>query len=143
MKRCRIAEYVFLLLLVALATGCATGTSFKQVSEIPQGKGLVYVYRPSGIVGCAVSYDVHAAQENIGHLYPGGYLTYFASPGELEVWGKTESRGSVTVDVRAGEAQYVKASLGVGILMGRPVLIVVEPQVGRSEIESCKQKTSN
>jgi len=143
MKEFRFSGYAFSLAMICLMAGCAQGPPFKKVTEIPQGKGLVYIYRPAGIVGSAVRYEVYAGTDDVGHLVPGGYLTYFANPGELEIWGKTEARGSVTLDVKAGQEQYVKGSLGVGLFVGRPILTVVEPQVGQREIRDCKQADSN
>jgi len=142
MKGFRCAGYAFLLVMISLMAGCASGLPFKSITEIPQGKGLVYVYRPSGVVGCAVSFDVYAGNENLGRLLPGGYLTYFANPGELELWGKTEAKGSITLDVKANQIQYVKGSLSVGFFVGRPVLMVVEPEIGQQEIAECKQNAS-
>jgi hypothetical protein len=141
MKGCRSSVYVFLVAMVCVMAGCASGPAFKKIDEIPQGKGLVYIYRPAGIVGSAIAYDVYAGTEKVGRLVPGGYLTYLSSPGELEIWGKTESKGSVTLDVRTGQEHYVKGSLGVGFLVGRPVITVVEPQVGQKEIQDCKQNS--
>ncbi len=142
MKGFKCAGYAFLLVLISLLAGCASGLPFKSVTEIPQGKGLIYIYRPGSIVGSAVSYEIFAGNEKIGRLLPGGYLTYFANPGELELWGKTEAKGSITLDVKADQTQYVKGSLSVGFFVGRPVLMTVEPEVGQQEITECKQNAS-
>ena len=142
MKGFRFAGYAFLLVLISLLAGCASGLPFKSVTEIPQGKGLVYIYRPASVVGSAISYDIFTGNEKIGRLLPGGYLTYFATPGELELWGKTEAKGSITLDVKADQIQYVKGSLSVGFFVGRPVLMTVEPEVGQQEIAECKQNAS-
>jgi hypothetical protein len=143
-KRYRSTGYVLLVVMISLIGGCAsTGPSFKGITDVPQGKGLVYVYRPSmGFVGSILSFDVYAGADNIGHLYPGGYLSYFANPGELEIWAKTESKSSVTIDVKAGEIQYVKANVTVGVIVGRPLLNVVEPMIGQKQIADCKQNAS-
>jgi len=142
MKGFRFAGYAFLLVLISLLAGCASGLPFKSVTEIPHGKGLIYIYRPASVVGSAISYDIFTGNEKIGRLLPGGYLTYFATPGELELWGKTEAKGSITLDVKADQIQYVKGSLSVGFFVGRPVLMTVEPEVGQQEIAECKQNAS-
>jgi hypothetical protein len=142
MKKWRSAGTVFLVVMISMLSGCASGPSFKSIEEIPQGKGLIYVYREGGIVGSAISYEVFAGTEKIGRLLPGGYLSYFANPGELEIWAKTEAKGSITLDVKAGETQYVKGSLSVGMFVGRPTLMVVDTQVGQTEIAECKQNAS-
>jgi hypothetical protein len=135
---------LFRLLLVILASsflfGCgAQGALFQKVAELPQGKGIVYVYRPTGFVGSGVTYDVHAGDRVIGNLKPGGYCSYFAAPGELEVWAKTEAKSSVTVDVRAGQEHFIKGGVGVGFFVGRPTLTIVDPDTGRREIATCEE----
>ncbi len=100
--------------------------------------GLVYIYRPSSFVGGGVSYDVKVGETVITTLYSGGYYPYFAKPGELELWAKTEAKSAVTLDVKAGEVYYVKGTVGVGFLVGRPHLIVVPASVGEKEIAECK-----
>jgi hypothetical protein len=143
MLQVKVIRVCFLMLALALLYGCAAkGPSFTRVSDIPSAKGLVYVYRSPGLVGSAVTYHVHAGDEIIGNLRNGGYFYYFADPGELEIWAKTEAKGSVTLDILAGQEQYVKGSLGVGFLVGRPKLIVVDSETGRKEIEKCKLLTS-
>ena len=132
--------YCLLVVVISLMAGCAAhGPAFKKITEIPTGKGVVYIYRSPGIVGSAVSYQVYVGNSSLGRLVPGGYLTYLANPGELELWGETESKGSVTLDVKPGQEHYLKGSLSFGFVVGRPLLMVVEPSVGRMEIEECKQ----
>jgi ethanolamine utilization microcompartment shell protein EutL len=100
--------------------------------------GLVYVYRPSSFIGGGVSYDVKVGETPITTLYNGGYFPYFSSPGEIEFWAKTESRSAVTLDVKAGETYFVKGTVGLGILVGRPHLMVMSPETAVAEITDCK-----
>lgn len=138
----RFIRCFLLMLAVSLAFGCAAkGPAFSKIAmaDIPAGKGLIYVYRPSGFVGAAVSYDVWAGKEKLGYLVQGGYFTYLASPGELELTAKTEARASLTLDVRAGQEHYVRGSVGVGAFIGRPKLEVVDMETGSREIKDCKR----
>lgn len=68
----------------------------------------------------------------------GGYYPYIRDPGEVEIWAKTESKSSVTLDLKPGDVKYVKGTLGVGFLVGRPNLTVVSNEVGANEIKECK-----
>lgn len=127
------------LLLVALLSGCASlGPAYQIVEAIPPEKGLVYIYRPSSFVGGGVSYDVKVGENPIITLYNGGYYPYFSAPGEVEFWAKTESKSAVTLDVKAGETYFVKGTVGVGLLVGRPHLTVVDNGIGAVEIAGCK-----
>ncbi len=136
---------IILCLVASLEFGCttATGPAFQKISQIPQEKGLVYIYRPDSIMGAAIHYDVYAGDVKLCDLVRGGYCTYLAKPGELEIWGKTEAKGSVTVDVKAGQEHYVKGGLSVGVFVGHPNLTIVDQIVGSKEIEECKLLTVN
>jgi hypothetical protein len=128
-----------LLLGLLLVGGCASlGPAYQKVGTVPDGKGVVYVYRPSSIIGGAVAYDVKVGETVVTTLHNGGYYPYVATPGEVEFWAKTESRSAVTLDVKAGEAYYIKGTVGVGFLMGRPHLMVVPATTAEPEIADCK-----
>lgn len=127
------------LLVLALVSGCASlGPVYQNVEMVPQDKGLVYIYRPSSFVGGGVSYDVKVGETPVTTLYNGGYYPYFSDPGEIEFWAKTESKSAVTLDVKVGETYFVKGTVGVGFLVGRPHLSVVPNETGSQEIVDCK-----
>lgn len=128
------------LLLITLLTGCGAklGPVYQKAEEIPLDSGLVYIYRPSSFVGGGVSYDVKVGDTSITRLYNGGYYPYFSAPGEVEFWAQTETRSAVTLDVKAGETYYIKGTVGVGLLMGRPHLMVVPAEIAINEIVDCK-----
>lgn len=58
--------------------------------------------------------------------------------GEVEFWAKTESKSAVTIDVKTGQAYYLNGTVGAGILVGRPHLMVVSEEVGQKEISEYK-----
>lgn len=135
----RLLSLAVLFAALLSFTGCASlGPAYKKVESIPEGKGLVYFYRPSSIIGAGVSYDIRVGESPIVTLYSGGYYPYFANPGETEFWAKTESKSSVTLDVKAGDVQYVKGTVGVGIIVGRPHLTVMPAATAETEITDCK-----
>lgn len=138
----RIPRLPLLLLLGVLAAtqfGCASlGKPYEPVSSVAPDKAVVYIYRPSSFFGAAVSYTVNAGDKPVVKLANGGYYPYIASPGEVEIWAETESKSSVTLDLKAGDRRYVRGTLGIGIVMGRPNLSVVEPAAAEAEIKECK-----
>lgn len=134
-----LVSAVFLVIL----SGCsATGPVYQKVDSVPDGQALVYIYRPGKFIGGGVVYDVHAGSvtddTEIVELRSGGYYPYFAPPGELQLWAKTESMTSLTLDLNAGDRRYVKGTVGVGFLVGRPKLTEVDEQTGAREIKECK-----
>lgn len=130
------AAFIFWALFI---TGCTTlGPKYQRVEKIPDSTGLVYFYRPSSFVGGGVAYEIRSGDTVITKLYNGGYYPYFSPPGEHEFWARTESKSSVTLDVLPGQVYYVKGTVGVGFVAGRPHLMVVAPDVAEREIADCK-----
>jgi len=69
---------VALLMGLLLVGGCATlGPVYQRVATIPEGTGLVYIYRPSSFVGGGVAYDVKVGETVVTTLHNGGYYPYF------------------------------------------------------------------
>lgn len=133
-RRYSILNWV-LLGVFGLTAGCATlGPVFSKIDKIPDNVGLVYFYRPSSFIGGGVTYDIKLGETVITTLRNGGYFPYLSSPGEKEFWARTESTSSVTVEVKTGQSYYIKGTVGVGFLVGRPHLMVVAPDVAEKEI---------
>ncbi len=131
---------IVFLLGISLLPSCAPtlGPAFQKADKIQEDIGLVYIYRPSKGFGGGISPDVKANGVVITTLYNGGYYPYFAKPGEIEFFAKTESTSSVTLDVKAGQVYYIKGTIGIGFFVGRPHLTVESPEVGEKEIAECK-----
>ena len=139
-KHLRLSTFLSVSLLIGFLflLGCATGPAFTKIETMPEDAGLVYIYRPGSPIGAAVSYDVKANGIPIVYLTPGGYYPYFAKPGEIEFSAKTESTSSITLDVKPRQTYYIKGTVGIGILVGRPHLVLVSTEVGEKEIVKCK-----
>jgi len=124
---------------VLILNSCASlGPQFQKMETISNDKGLVYIYRPSSLIGGGVSYDVKVGETPVTTLHNGGYYPYFSQPGEVEFWAKTESKSSVTLDVKPGQIYYIKGTVGVGFIVGRPHLMIVESNVAEKEIAECR-----
>jgi hypothetical protein len=131
-----------IVVLLAILSGCsATGPVYKKVDTIPEGQALVYIYRPGKFMGGGVVFDVHSGSieddTEIVELRSGGYFPYFTQPGELQLWAKTESTTSLTLDLKAGDLRYVRGTVGVGFFVGRPKLTEVDENIGAAEIKEC------
>jgi hypothetical protein len=115
-------------------------TKFQEVKEIPEGKGVIYIYRISSM-GWAVHYTVNANDSAImkQHLYKGGYMVYFANPGKNEIWGKTaDQREGIIVDVKAGGSYFVEGSVKSGTWVGRPYFQLIPREKAMKKIIKCK-----
>lgn len=130
---------VALIANVALLSGCATlGPAYKPESGSPVGKATVYVYRDFNVFGGGMTYMVWGNGVPIASLPAGGYFVYHAPPGKVQLSAKSEASTSVTVEAKSGEVYYVKGTIGLGIFVGRPRLVLVPKEVGEKEIAGCK-----
>lgn len=125
---------------VLLMSGCAPtlGPAFHKTDYVPDDIGLVYIYRPAKAFGGGVSYDVKANGKVVTTLYSGGYYPYLTDQDEIEFSAKTETTSSVTIGVKAGQTYYLKGTVGIGFLVGRPHLVIVPNEIGEKEIAECK-----
>jgi len=106
---------------------------FEPVKEIPEGKALVYFYRPGSMVGAAVHYALNANDIKVSesHLRNGTYLVYFADPARYTFWAQvTNTRRSVDLDVEAGKTYYVKGDCCT--------LVIPELEKAEQDIVKCK-----
>lgn len=133
----RFLNIALLFVAVLLLASCATGRVYQKVDKIPDGMGVVYIYRTSGY-GRLVLPEVNANEAAITKLITGGYYPYFSKPGEVEFSAKTETKSSVTLYIKAGQTYYIRGSIVSGAFIGRPLLTLVSPKVGEKEIADCK-----
>jgi hypothetical protein len=129
------------LLLLYLIVGCAS-VPFQKVT-IPEGKSIVYFYRPPQKLGIALTpkfYD--NGTEILDGLLMGTYWTYFIDLGRHEFSTKSMmTTGSfVVVNAKeAGEEIYIRMSIddaGRG-LIAKTNLYRIYPEQGEQEIPEC------
>jgi hypothetical protein len=127
------------LLVVALTmSGCASGPPFQKIADIPTGKGLIYIYRPSVMHGVALVPYIVINDLNAIPLKVGGYYPYFSSPGEVTISITHTGKRSITINVKAGETYYVKAGT-IFMALGIPYIESVPAEVGLSGVSECKR----
>jgi hypothetical protein len=91
------------------------------VPEPPSGMGQIVFFRPSGrgfIIGCTVRENGTA----ISSLGNGRYFIHATTPGPHAYTARSEASDTVNVEVEPGETQFVRCSIGMGIVAGRPNL---------------------
>jgi len=91
-----------------------------KVPTPPAGKGQIVFFRPSRLVGMALSYSVHEDGKGVGKLGNGAYFIAVEDPGPHTFTMNGEVTDTLHVEVDAGETQYVQQTLGVGIMSARP-----------------------
>lgn len=127
-----VIKTLFLFTLI-LTSSSVFSQKFSPVEEIPEGKALVYIYRPGSMVGAAVHYTVNANDEKVSeyHLRNKTYLVFFAEPGRYTFWAQVaNTRREADLDVEAGKTYYVRGNSSK--------FIIPDLEQAKKEIVKCK-----
>ncbi len=145
MKTFKLAIILGCVAASVFFVGCAP-SQFRPVTQIPPGRGLVYVYAPKGAVirGTALSHN----GEKIAGLGPEQYFVHFPEPGTNSYGFRmgyfsrgglvgmmlTQSDpGATPLRVDAGKTYFLRmVGGGMGSSLWR-----VEDSTGLSEIDKC------
>ena len=104
--------------------GCSSGqlTTAQQL-KAPADKAVIFFYR-TGFGGGAIKFHVHTLEGHpVGYLGKSGdSFSIEVDPGTHHYWSKAASRNDVILTVEAGKVYYVKATVKMGAVVGRPVL---------------------
>ena len=96
---------------------------------------MVHLYRPGRVVGFAVGYDVRLNDSVAYRARNGSQLALRRTrPGPVLLTAKTEATEQLTLDVQPGREYYVRCTIGMGALVGRPRLEQVSAAVGSREV---------
>ena len=88
----------------------------------PAGMGQVVFFRPGKFVGSAIRCTVREDGKMVGRAGNGKYFVLPATPGPHRFTTKTEATDTLNVEVEPDETTYVKCSIGMGVMAGRPNL---------------------
>ena len=133
------------VLAVLVFTGCgAKGAPFAGFTQPKENRGMIYIYRPTAFIGGGVYYDIHVTTPTmgdfvVGELLNGGYIGVDVPTGQNEIWGETEAKASVTLTVQNGDTHCIRGGIGMGILVGRPRLEVVDLETCKAEIVNTQE----
>ncbi len=101
------------ILFVVLTCTTVYSQQFTPVSEIPEGKALVYIYRPGSMVGALIHYSVNANDKKVSefHLRNNTYLVFIAEPDTYRFWARVaDSKREVNLVVEPGKTYYVRGN---------------------------------
>ncbi len=105
---------------------------FKEVTQIQEDKGLVYIYRKSGMSGAANRFLVYAGGVAVSKtkMASGTYLEFWAEPGSYTFTTEMQMNRILTVNILEGKAIYIESNCN-------GILEVVSEQTGRKRIKDC------
>ncbi len=98
---------------------------------------VIYFYRPAGYV--QTPYNVHLGNEVVFRSKNRNRCIYKVDkPGSYEIWGKTESREGIVLNVEMGKEYYVLADVKFGVALWRPYIQHVSPETGKADWDAIK-----
>lgn len=112
----------------AEAAAAAAPAKGAVVGQPPEGKGQVVFFRPMKLGGAAVSYKVRENDQELGLLSNGHYFVVPTDPGPHIYVVHSEVKDILNLEVEPGETYYVRGSVEIGILAGRPNITPVSKE---------------
>lgn len=85
-----------------------------------EGMAQVVFFRPWKFAGGGVSFKVREGDSELGKLAAGKYFVVDVPPGTHSYVVHSEAKDVLDLEVEAGETYYVKGSINMGIMVGRP-----------------------
>jgi len=86
------------------------------------GMGQIVFWRPGALMGAAMGCGVNLGSERISALGKGKYFLLNLAPGAYEFNAKSEAKDVLNLEVEPGEVLYVKCTIRMGMMAGRPNL---------------------
>ena len=101
---------------------------------------LLHVYRHGG-PGTLISFDLHLGETVICRVSNNWKETVKIDKDGLNtLWTRTETKTELPINIQFGNEYYIRCSMGMGIFVGRPILEIVDNQIGRIEFQTIKEK---
>lgn len=98
----------------------ATAATNTLVPPAPADKGQIVFFRESKFAGAAIGFKVRESGNELGKLRSGNYFVAVVDPGKHEYDVHGETKDVLVMEVEPGETYYVKGSISMGFLAGRP-----------------------
>lgn len=135
-----ISVAVFFLSSCASTSGASSEKSEAAKGfDIPQDKGVVYVYRTGRMVGAMGSTQIKVNGQNAGGTSPNSFFRWELKPGTYVFSAATtESSAAVEVDVKPGNHYFIMQSDHMGVSSGRVSMKLMDDPTGMKAVKSGK-----
>lgn len=110
------------------------------MAPVDSGMSRLTFYRPS-VFGAAIQPIVYVDGVPTQRCKPRGAFTVDVPKGTHRISATTEVAKSIRVDTTNASSAYVKCSIGLGVMAGRPHFEVVDAQIGQMESASLARVT--
>ena len=102
---------------------------------------LLNIYRPRNYTGSMVGYNLYLGDSLICRV-KNNFKTQIKikKTGLNTLWAKTESKEEVPIDIQLGKEYYIRCGIGMGVMVGRPQIELVDRKTGSVEYNQIKSK---
>lgn len=100
-----------------------------------EGKGLVVFYRTKAFSGGAIKFSVKDSDKSYGQLTNGSIIKINVAPGEHTFWSQVISSDAISLTVEEGKVYFIKGTVKMGALAGRPKFQIIEEKKALKEIK--------
>ncbi len=122
-----LKKIIICLILLATSISLYSTSAFAaSLPEVKSDKGLVVFYRSKSLKGAAIHMLINSSDGASGNLTSGSMFYQYYEPGQRTFDVSTPSvAGSdlITLDIKAGEINFVRGEILMGWPVGRPRLI--------------------
>ena len=137
MKKLLFIASALVLMLCGCSPKLANNIAADTIPEVHPDYAVVYFYRTGNYV--QTPYNVYLGDDVV---YRSKNNTKAAvrvdKPGTYEIWGKTESRESLTLEIEMGKEYYVKTFVHFGVALWRPSIELRSKEEGLADWNSIK-----
>lgn len=134
-------RFIVMVLSFCMLSACASGIKYSEYhSKIPvqsADAGRIFFYRPSSL-GAALRPDVLLNNETVGQAISYGFFYVDRPAGDYQVVTSTEVTRKLSFVLDKGQSRYVRFSTSFGFFVGHVYGELVDPEVGKKEIQDCK-----
>jgi hypothetical protein len=140
----------FIIFALPIVVGCAgtskapsEATEAAMSFEVPENKGVVYLYRLGRAVAAANVSIVKVNSLEAGGTGPSTFFRWQLKPGTYTFSASTgESSKTVQLQVEAGKLYFIEQNIRLGLNEGRVQLKEVDEKTGREKIKGMKMLVS-
>ncbi len=104
------------------------------------GYALLHIYRTS-TMGMALNYDLHLGDIPLCTVKNNYAQTIKVTKDDRNtLWAKTESKTEVPINIEFGKEYYIYCATKMGVFVGRPTIMIVDPAVGEKIFQAILTK---
>lgn len=111
----------------------------KNKSRLPEDAdyALIYFYRPDSGAGALLDYKIKDANDSIiGRLRNNEKFIYKTKKfGMQSFYGTLETKEEIKIDIEKGKEYFVRCSVNMGVVFGRPEINLIENYIGMKEYD--------